>query len=499
MPVDKIDDDQLKAVSKSLNMNLSEGQISEYKELVNGTLQAYDLVEELENFLPSSKYPRNKGRSPSEHENPNNAWYWLTDIKGSKDGVLKGKSVAFKDNIMVQDVPMMNGSSTLEGFVPEVDATVVKNVLDAGGVIKGKASCEYFCTSGGSHTNAKGPVHNPIKRGYSSGGSSSGCGSLIASGDVDLAVGTDHGGSCRIPASFCGIVGMKATYGLVSCDGIMPIEATVDYVGPMSKTVEDCALLLEVLVREDQDSGSIPRAFKGDGYLSQLKNGCDNLKIGILKEGFNCENSEPEVDKAVLEAADQFKKMGAVVESISIPNHRFATAIWTPIYLEGLVCSSMQGNGYGKNAEGYFSPSLIQAHKDWRSLTDRFGPQTELIMLVGEYITQKYNSYFYAKSQNLRRLLRRDYEIKFQDYDLILMPTLPMVATKLPKKDAKASEIVSKSLEMAINTPAADLTGHPSISIPCGYSNGLPIGLMLTGRFFEEGKLLAAAYAFENK
>ena len=231
----------------------------------------------------------------------------------------------------------------------------------------------------------------------------------------------------------------------------MPIEATVDYVGPMSKTVEDCALLLEVLVREDQDSGSIPRAFKGDGYLSQLKNGCDNLKIGILKEGFNCENSEPEVDKAVLEAANQFKKMGAIVESISIPNHRFATAIWTPIYLEGLVCSSMQGNGYGKNAEGYFSPSLIQAHKDWRNLTDRFGPQTELIMLVGEYITQKYNSYFYAKSQNLRRLLRRDYEIKFKDYDLILMPTLPMVATT-SKKDAKASEIVSKSLEMATNT-----------------------------------------------
>ena len=137
------------------------------------------------------------------------------------------------------------------------------------------------------------------------------------------------------PASFCGIVGMKATYGLVSCDGIMPIEATVDYVGPMSKTVEDCALLLEVLVREDQDSGSIPRAFKGDGYLSQLKNGCDNLKIGILKEGFNCENSEPEVDKVVL-GPWQFKKMGAIVESISIPNHAVYYLLWTPIYLEGL-------------------------------------------------------------------------------------------------------------------------------------------------------------------
>ena len=131
MSVDKINDDQLKAVSKSLNINLSEDQISDYKELVNGTLQAYDLVDELENFLPSSRYSRDKGRPPSENENPNNAWYWLTDIKGSKEGVLKGRSVAFKDNIMVQDVPMMNGSSTLEGFVPEVDATVVKRNYEA--------------------------------------------------------------------------------------------------------------------------------------------------------------------------------------------------------------------------------------------------------------------------------------------------------------------------------------------------------------------------------
>ena len=481
-----------------MNINLSEIEVANYKELVNGTLQAYDLVDDLDNFLPASKYPRDKGRRPSANENVNNAWYWLTDIKGSDSGSLKGKSVAFKDNIMIQGIPMMNGSSTLEGFVPELDAAVVKNVLDAGGTIKGKASCEYFCTSGGSHTNAKGPVHNPIKRGYSSGGSSSGCGSLVAAGEVDLAVGTDHGGSCRIPASFCGIVGMKPTYGIVSCDGIMPIETTVDYVGPMSKSVEDCALLLEALVQEDEESGSLPKISLEQSYTDKLQNGCKNLKIGVLEEGFNFENSEKSVDRAVLDAAEKFKDMGALVDSISIPNHRFATAIWTPIYLEGLVCSSMQGDGYGKNSEGYFSPSLIDIHKKWRDKTGGFGPQTELIMLVGQYINQKYGPYFYAKSQNLRRSLRRDYELKFKDYDLILMPTLPMVATELPGPNAQPAEIISKSLEMAVNTPAADLTGHPSISVPCGFSNGLPIGLMLTGRFYDESKLLAAAYAFEN-
>ena len=161
-------------------------------------------------------------------------------------GKLKGKTVVLKDNIMLAGVPMMNGSATMEGYIPDIDATVVQRMLDAGATIVGKAHCEFFCMSGGSHTGATGPVHNPHKMGYSAGGSSSGSAVLVALGEVDMAMGGDQGGSIRMPASFCGIYGMKPTHGLVPYTGIMPIEIYVDHTGPMTANVADNALLLEV-------------------------------------------------------------------------------------------------------------------------------------------------------------------------------------------------------------------------------------------------------------
>src|SRR5262249_4727890 len=188
---------------------------------------------------------------------PRNAWYRRTSIRGAPDGPLAGKRVAVKDNVMVAGVPMMNGASTLEGFVPEFDATIVTRVLHAGGEILGKTHCEYFGLSGGSHPNATGPVHNPHKQGYSSGGSSSGSAVVVALGEADLAIGCDQGGSIRIPASFSGICGMKPTWGLVPYTGIMPIEIYVDHAGPMTATVADNARFLEVLAGDD---GFDPRA-----------------------------------------------------------------------------------------------------------------------------------------------------------------------------------------------------------------------------------------------
>ena len=172
-------------------------------------------------------------------------------IKGAASGKLAGKTIALKDNICLAGVPMMNGASTLEGYTPDIDATIVTRILDAGGTIVGKTHCEYFCFSGGSHTNATGPVHNPHSMGYSAGGSSSGSGVVVATGEADMAIGGDQGGSIRIPASFCGIYGMKATHGLVPYTGVMPIEITLDHTGPMTRNVRDNALLLEVLAGAD--------------------------------------------------------------------------------------------------------------------------------------------------------------------------------------------------------------------------------------------------------
>src|ERR1700729_3850150 len=181
-----------------------------------------------------------------------------TTVEGAPSGKLKGKNVVVKDNICLAGVPMMNGASTLEGYVPDVDATVVQRILDAGGTIVGKSVCEYFCFSGGSHTSASGPVHNPHRHGYSAGGSSSGSATLVALGEVDMALGGDQGGSIRMPSAFCGTYGMKPTHGLVPYTGIMPIEIYIDHTGPITRNVSDNALLLEVLAGPD---GYDPRPY----------------------------------------------------------------------------------------------------------------------------------------------------------------------------------------------------------------------------------------------
>src|SRR3974390_66172 len=203
------------------------------------------------------------------------------------------------------------GASTMEGYVPEIDATVVTRILDAGGTIAGKTVCEYFCFSGGSHTSASGPVHNPHRMGYSAGGSSSGSGVVVSLGEVPMALGGDQGGSIRIPASFCGIYGLKPTHGLVPYSGIMPIELTLDHTGPMTATVEDTALLLEVLAGPDgldpRQYGAVAKPFR-----EALGRGGAGLRIAVVEEGFGHPHSLPQVDAIVREAADRFKALGTV-------------------------------------------------------------------------------------------------------------------------------------------------------------------------------------------
>src|SRR6202453_46288 len=293
--------EQMADVVESLGMTMTKERVGEFISLMDGSFAAYDIVDQMTDEIPVVKYPRTPGYRPSPEENPLNAWYVKTDIHGAPKGKLKGKTVAVKDNVCVAGVPMMNGSSTLEGYIPNIDATIVTRLLDAGATIKGKAHCECFCLSGGSHTGALGHVHNPHKRGYSAGGSSSGSGALVAAGGVDLAIGGDQGGSIRMPASFCGIYGMKPTHGLVPYTGIMPIELTLDHTGPMTATVEDNALLLEVLAGPD---GLDPRQYGGQSqdYRAALGKGAKGLRIGVVEEGFGHAHSQAQSDAVVREA-----------------------------------------------------------------------------------------------------------------------------------------------------------------------------------------------------
>jgi amidase len=489
--------EQMKSIVASLHMSMSEGEVAEYLDVLEGTFQAYDRVNQLPDNLPAVRYPRTPGYRPAAAENKLNAWAVKAEVRGAAHGPLAGKRVVLKDNICLAGVPMMNGASTLEGYVPDIDATLVTRILDAGGTIVGKAHCEYFCLSGGSHTSALGAVQNPYKFGYAAGGSSSGCGALVGSGEVEMAIGGDQGGSIRMPSCWSGCYGMKATHGLVPYTGVMPIEATIDHAGPMTATVADNALLLEVIAGAD---GLDPRQYnvRVDKYTTGLGRGVAGMRIAVVTEGFNWPASEADVDAKVREAAERLRSLGATVETVSIPMHLDGSAIWTPIALEGLQAQMMHGNGMGFNWKGLYTTSLLDAHSNWRARANELSRTLKISMFAGEYFIRQYRGHFYAKAQNLGRLLRKAYDDVLARHDLLLMPTLPMKATPLPPTNAPLALWCQRGFEMLPNTSPFDVTGHPAISVPCGMSAGLPIGMMLVGKHYDETTIYRAAHAFEQ-
>ena len=476
---------------------MSDADLGLHLKMLEGNFAAYNVVDGMTDEMPEVRYPRTPGRRPTGEENPLGAWYVKTTIEGAASGPLRGKRVAIKDNICVAGVPMMNGASTLEGYVPDVDATVVSRILDAGGTVVGKTVCEYFCFSGGSHTSSSGRVNNPHGHGYSAGGSSSGSAAVVAAGEVPMALGGDQGGSIRMPASFCGIYGLKPTHGLVPYSGIMPIETTLDHTGPMTASVEDNALLLEVLAGPD---GLDPRQGGGPSkpYREAMGGGAGALRIGVVQEGFGWPQSMAASDEVVREAAEQFRRLGAEVEEVSLPMHRLGGAIWLPIAAEGATVQMMHGNGFGYNWQGLYVTSLLDAHSNWRSRADELSDTLKNTMLIGHYMSTRHRGRYYAKAQNLVRRLRAAYDAALSRYDLLLMPTLPMTASKLPAPDAQVEDIITRGFEILPNTSPFDCTPHPAMSLPCGRVDGLPVGVMLVGKHYGEETIYRAAAAFER-
>ena len=491
--------EQIVDVGAQLGMSLSEDEATQYLAAMQPMLAGYSVVDSMADELPEVRYPRVPGHRSTGEENPHNAWYWKTAIKGADGGKLAGKRVGIKDNVCVAGVPMMNGSSVLEGYVPDVDATLVSRILDAGGEIAGKTACEYLCFSGGSHTNATGlPVHNPWKHGYTSGGSSSGSGAAVAAGDVEMAIGGDQGGSIRIPASMCGIVGLKPTHGLVPYTGVMPIEFTIDHVGPMTDTVANNALLLEVIAGTD---GLDPRQIgvpEVPSYTDALGRGAEGMTIGVVAEGFGHPNSEPAVDETVRAAIARYEAIGASVREVSIPEHLLGGAVWTPIGLEGTVDFMINGNGFGTNWKGLFVTSLIDRYARWRERADEFPHTLKYAVLLGQYMQNQYGGRYYGKAQNIARRIRAAHDRALGECDVLVMPTLPIVATPIAPADAPIDLYIQRGHEMLTNTAGHNITGHPALTIPCGLSDGLPVGLQLIGRHFDEATIYRAAHAWEQ-
>lgn len=491
--------DQMRHVARSLNFTLGDDDLGEFLEAMQGSLDGYDVIDALPDFLPPVRYPRTPGYRPAADENPLNAWAVKSRIEGAEEGLLSGKTVVIKDNIAVAGLPMMNGASILEGYMPDVDATVVTRLLDAGATILGKTQCEYYCFSGGSHTGTQGPVQNPRKPGHSAGGSSSGSAALLAAGEVDLAMGGDQGGSIRTPAAYCGVVGMKPTWGLVPYTGAMPIELTLDHLGPMSRTVADNALMLEAIAGPDGLDPRQSAQATAQPYRQALAMGVKGLKIGVLTEGFGLHNVDDGVDETVRAAAESFRALGADVEDVSVPWHTLGKTIWSVIATEGATQQMMKDNGHGFNWKGLYVTSMVDAHSAWRHRADELADTLKYTMLLGEFMIQSGRGRHYAKAQNLARKLTADYDHALQQYDLLLMPTTPLKAPPLPPRDAPRSLIFRRAWENMDNTFPFDITGHPALQVPCGTVDGFPIGMMLVGRHHGEMTLYRAAQAFEQE
>jgi amidase len=498
VPVQLPTEQTLARLAARHGLDLSGDDLAAYQRVIAKALPSFARLDELAEPKLPVRYPRTPGHRPPAEENPFNAWYWRCSIEGAPDGPLAGRTVALKDSVCVAGVPMMNGCALLEGFVPDVDATIVSRILDAGGTIAGKATCEHLGVSDGSHTSDTGPVPNPHDPSRTAGGSSSGCAVLVATGAVDMAIGGDQAGSIRMPASFSGTYGLKPTYGLVPYTGVFEGEYTLDHVGPMAATVRDIALLLEAIAGPD---GIDPRQLDvrvGD-YVGAVDRGVEGLRVGILAEGFEWPGAEPEVAHAVRSAAEGLRELGAVVEDVSIPLHRDSPHIWRGIAAEGALVRVLRGNGQGVGTKGYYNTPLIDAFGRARARNSGdFSVTVKYVVLLGEYLHERYGSHYYAKARNLSRRLAAAYDDALARHDVLVMPTTVMRATPLPGPDASLEEQVQRAFEVNDSTCGFDVTGHPAMSIPCARIDGLPVGLMAVGPSFGETAVLRLARACER-
>ena len=466
---------------------------------VRQMLKSYDVVDELYDTMVRPQAPERGYEFPRPGGNPLGAWYVTTQITSGAEGPLSGRPVAIKDSIAVAGVPMMNGSRAVEGFVPARDATVVERLLAAGASVAGKSVCEDLCCSGSSFTSASGPVRNPWDTTRETGGSSSGSAALVATGEVELALGGDQGGSIRIPAALCGIVGHKPTHGLIPYTGAFPVERTLDHLGPMTRTVSDAALLLTVLAGADGHDPRQPAQLGPVDYRAALTGDVAGLRVGILAEGFGQPGSLPEADELVRSSALRFAEIGCAVGEVSVPWHRTALHVFTVVFTDGATHQMMDGNGYGLGLDGLYDPELMAHFATQRAAqADQLAGVVKATALCGYYGVHTLGGVPYAKARNLVPQVRAAYDAALDNYDVLLMPTVPGTADTLPAGSPQDIALLARAHGKAFNTAPMDLTGHPAISVPAGLVDGLPVGMMLVGKRFDDATVLRLADAFES-
>ena len=412
-------------------------------------------------------------------------------IAAGKGTALTGIPLAHKDIFCTDGVLTSCGSKILENFIAPYNANVIEKFESQNTVMLGKTNMDEFAMGSSNESSFYGPVKNPWALDSVPGGSSGGSAAAVAAGLAPGATGTDTGGSIRQPAAFCGITGIKPTYGRVSRYGMIAYASSLDQGGPMAHTAEDCAILLQGMAGFDKrDSTSIEREVPD--YVSSLNSDLSGLKIGLPKEYF-ADGLNSDVAKCIDEAIVQYKKLGAEVKEVSLPNSKIAIPAYYVVAMA--ECSSnlsrMDGVRFGHRCED--PKDLEDLYK--RSRGEGFGEEVKRRILIGAYtLSAGYYDAFYLKAQKLRRLISQDFAKAFEEVDIIAGPTTPEVAWKTGEK---SDDPVSMYLQ-DIYTISVNLAGLPGMSVPAGFVSGKPVGLQLIGNYFDESRLLNAAHQFQQ-
>lgn len=446
---------------------------------------------------PKWKAERIAGRDPFH------AWMYRTSGLGADvpKGPLSGLRLAVKDSIAVAGVPMTAGSDFLRDFIPSRSALAVERALDAGAELLGTAVCEDLCYSGSSFTSATGPVLNPHDPTRSAGGSTSGCGALLALGEVDIALGTDLGGSVRNPAAWCGVSALKPTFGVVPYVGALPTEFSMDHLGLMARTAREIALLLDAVAGRSEADPRQAGLQELAGSAAGLNDDISGLRIGIVADGFGWpDESDPQVDRIVREAAAELARLCAGADEVSIELYRHARDIHVPISCEGGLATVFEQNMQGSNHAGYYDPDLALAFGQALDTQPGKLPLNAQISLIGgQVLRHETKSRVMALAQGLRVKLRDQINDALNRFDVLVMPSVPMLPHRLPTGPLTPAEHQKLAFEMHDNNCATNLTGHPALSVPCGMIDGLPVGMLLIGRHYDDHLLLRVAEQFRNR
>ena len=411
---------------------------------------------------------------------------------GEINSELAGIPIGIKDNICTKGIKTSCASKMLENFVSPYDATVMNKINSEGMINLGKLNMDEFAMGSSTEHSAIAKTRNPWNLNTVPGGSSGGSAAAVAANMVPWALGSDTGGSIRQPASLCGVVGLKPTYGLVSRYGLVAFASSLDQIGPITKDVKDSAILLNLLVGHDEKDTTSLDIPKQD-YVASLKNDVKGLKIGVPKEFF-AEGLNEEVRKSLEKAIEKYKELGAEVEEFSLDIAKYSLAAY---YIIACAEASSNLGRFDGIRYGYRTPNYETLEDIFvNSRSEGFGAEVKRRIILGTYVLSSgYYDAYYKKAQQVRTLVKKEFNKAFEKYDVILTPTSPIVAFEAGTKSNNPLEMYLAD----ICTVSVNVAGLPGISIPCGVnSEGMPIGMQLIGKRFEEGKILNAAYTFEQ-